>query len=166
MPEGSPFSSKPFSNGTMESDSCNYRSNVQMTVRILSLTTWYLIPASCSTTMSITHAIRPVRKPIRPHTTQRLISRQRKLWNTRQRKREEREGLAALSKRPHVPSIVGPVRSHTIYHVTHPPLLLQKQLVLDVIIVQTLGEHTHTHTSVYIWTGTKTDLHICIILLP
>lgn len=61
-------------------------------VGILSLTTWYLIPASCSTTMSIKHAIRPVRKPIKPHTTQRLISRQRKLWNTRQEKREEREG--------------------------------------------------------------------------
>lgn len=46
--------------------------------RILSLTTRYLIPANSSTTMSMKQAMRPVRKPIRPQTTQRLISRQRK----------------------------------------------------------------------------------------
>ena len=28
--------------------------------------------------------------------------------------------------------------SHATYHITHPPLLLKKQLVLNVIIVQTL----------------------------
>lgn len=39
------------------------------------------------------------------------------------------------------------VNSHIIYHVTHPPLLFQKQLVLDVIIVQTLEEYTKTNIS-------------------
>lgn len=66
------------------------------------------------------------------------------------------------------------VNSHTIYHVTHPPLLLQKQLVLDVIIVQTLEEYTNTN-SLYLDRNfiakinlhyVNTDLHICIRLFP
>lgn len=44
------------------------------------------------------------------------------------------------------------VHSPTIYHITHPPLLFQKQLVLDVIIVQTLEEQTSP--SVCNYTGT------------
>lgn len=120
--------------------------------RILSLTTSYLIPASCSTTMSIKHAIRPVRKPIKPHTTQRLISRQRKFWNKRQGKKGKKERADNSYKGSHMQSLLMcfvQVNSHIIYHVTHPPLLFQKQLVLDVIIVQTLEEYTKTNISLY-----------------
>lgn len=126
-------------------------------VRILSLITWYLIPASCSTTMSIKHAIRPVKKPINPHTTQRLISRQWKFWNNRQEKREEREGRQLLQG--YLCAVL--VNSYTIYHVTHPPLLFQKQLVLDVIIVQTLEEYANTNISLYLdWNFiAKINLH-------
>lgn len=42
------------------------------------------------------------------------------------------------------------VNSHTIYHVTHPPLLFQKQLVFDVIIVQTLKEQPNINFGLYL----------------
>lgn len=42
------------------------------------------------------------------------------------------------------------VNSSTIHHVTHPPLLFQKKLVLSVIIVQTLEEYTNMNISLYL----------------
>lgn len=68
-------------------------------VRILSLTTWYLKPASSSTTMSMTQAIRPVRKPIRPQTTQRLISTQRKPYEYNKRRHRKKQGVTTPVKK-------------------------------------------------------------------
>lgn len=52
--------------------------------RILSLTTLYFTPASFSTTMSMKQAMRPVRTPMSPQITQRLISRHLKPCGTTQ----------------------------------------------------------------------------------